>query len=189
MFHNTEDRAVMNYLLFLLFISIPILEISVFVSVGGVIGLGSTLAVVILTAAIGTWMLKRQGLKTLVQVRYQLNQGQLPLREVFDGFCLLLAGAFLLTPGFVTDGVGFLLFMPPFRSLLSAIISRVFIAHRHFCRPGLDKTAKFHEPFDTGMKGNMGGPTIDGEFKDLTGQNQTEEPKTGSDAVVRRIDK
>ena len=86
----------MSYLLFALFIGVPILEISVFISVGEEIGLGWTLATVILTAVIGTWMLKRQGLKTLFRLQDQVNQGQLPLREVFDGFCLLLAGAFLL---------------------------------------------------------------------------------------------
>ena len=101
----------MGYILFALFICIPILEVSVFISVGEEIGLTWTLAIVIITAITGTWLMKRQGLETLLRLQDQINQGQLPLREVFDGFCLLLAGAFLLTPGFVTDGVGFLLFI------------------------------------------------------------------------------
>ncbi|MDG2033345.1 MAG: FxsA family protein [Rhodospirillales bacterium] len=184
----------MSYLLFALFIGLPILEISVFISVGGEIGLGWTLATVILTAMIGTWMLKRQGLKTLFRLQDQLNQGQLPLREVFDGFCLLLAGAFLLTPGFVTDGVGFLLFMPPFRSRLMASISRVITSPGHLYGPESDKRAGSVDPVGKDMEGNVHSPVIDGEFQDLTGQNETEAPKTGAsetepDSVVRRIDK
>ncbi len=184
----------MSYLLFALFIGVPILEISVFIFIGEEIGLGWTLAIVILTAVIGTWMLKRQGLKTLFRLQDQLNQGQLPLREVFDGFCLLLAGAFLLTPGFVTDGVGLLLFMPPFRNLLIASISRVLTSRGHFYGPGSDKRAGFREPFGNDMEDNVDSPVIDGEFQDLTGQDEIQAPKTDTeetepDSVVRRIDK
>jgi len=188
----------MSYLLFALFIGVPILEISVFISVGEEIGLGWTLAIVILTAVIGTWMLKRQGLKTLFRLQDQLDQGQLPLREVFDGFCLLLAGAFLLTPGFVTDGVGFLLFLPPFRNLLITSISRVVPYRGHFCDPGLDNRAGFRKPFGEDMENNLNSTVIDGEFQDLTEQDGIEAPKTGApetdasetepDSVVRRID-
>ncbi len=184
----------MGYLLFALFIGVPILEISVFIAVGEEIGLGWTLAIVILTAVIGTWMLTRQSLKTLFRLQDQLNQGQLPLRGVFDGCCLLLAGAFLFTPGFVTDGVGFLLFMPPFRNLLMASVSRVVTSRRHFYGSGSNKRADFREPVGKDMEGNVDSPVIDGEFQDLTGQNETEAPKTGvpetePDSVVRRIDK
>ena len=128
----------MGYILCALFIGVPILEISVFISVGEEIGLNWTLAIVILTAVTGTWMMKRQGLKTLFRLQSQLNQGQLPLREVFDGFCLLLAGAFLLTPGFVTDGVGFLLLMlmskppvPPDSSPWFSVASPLFPQSRN----------------------------------------------------------
>ena len=179
----------MGYILCALFIGVPILEISVFISVGEEIGLSWTLAIVILTAVTGTWMMKRQGLKTLFRLQSQLNQGQLPLREVFDGFCLLLAGAFLLTPGFVTDGVGFLLLISPFRSLIRAIIGRVVNARGKFYGPSTDNMGNLHEPFSKDITRNVDGPVIDGEFKDLTGQDKTEKPKTDPDCVVRRIDK
>ena len=147
------------------------------------------MAIVILTAVIGTWMMKRQGLKTLFRLQGQLNQSQLPLREVFEGFCLLIAGALLLTPGFVTDGAGFLLFMPPIRNLLRIRIGRIVAARGNFYGPRTDKTADVREPFGKGMEVNEVGPVIDGEFQDLTGQDKTEIPETGPDSVVRRIDK
>ena len=179
----------MTYILFALFIGVPILEISVFISVGEEIGLNWTLVIVILTAVVGTWMIKRQGLKTLYRLQDQLDRGQLPLREVFDAFFLLLAGALLLTPGLVTDGVGFLLLMSPFRNLLQANIGRLVSARAHSYGPRARDMGDFHEPFSKDVERNVHGSVIDGEFKDLTGQDNTEKPKTAPDSVVRRIDK
>ncbi len=108
----------MGFIVLLLFIGIPIVEISVFIQVGDIIGLWPTIAIVILTALIGTTLLRQQGLSTLIRAQNTLNEGNVPAAELFDGVCLLLAGAFLLTPGFVTDSIGFLLFLPPFRALI-----------------------------------------------------------------------
>ena len=179
----------MTYILFALLIGVPILEISVFISVGEEIGFNWTLAIVILTAVTGTWMIKRQGLKTLYRLQDQLDQGQLHLREAFDGLSLLLAGALLLTPGFVTDGVGFLLLTSPFRNLLRVNIGRLVAAHGHSYGPKKQDRGDFHGPFNKDVERNVHGTVIDGEFKDLTGQDNTEKPKTAPDSVVRRIDK
>ena len=179
----------MSYILFTLLIGVPIFEISVFISVGEELGLNWTLAIVILTALTGTLIIKRQGLKTLLRLQDQLDQGQLPLREVFDGFFLLLAGALLLLPGFVTDGLGFLLLTSPLRNLLRASIGRLVAARGHFCTPRTKNMGDFHEPFSKDAERNVHGPIIDGEFKDLTEQDKTEKPKTAPDSVVRRIDK
>jgi len=108
----------MGFIVLLLFIGVPIIEIAVFIQVGDIIGLWPTIAVVIITALIGTALLRQQGLSTLMRAQSTMNEGRLPATELFDGACLLLAGAFLLTPGFVTDSIGFLLFLPPFRALL-----------------------------------------------------------------------
>jgi len=108
----------MGFIVLLLFIAVPIIEISVFIQVGDVIGLWPTIAIVILTAVIGTTMLRQQGLSTLMKAQNSMNEGRMPTSELFDGACLLVAGALLLTPGFVTDGIGFLLFLPPFRALI-----------------------------------------------------------------------
>lgn len=116
----------MGIFLLAAFIGVPLLEIAVFVEIGGAIGLWPTLATVILTAVLGTWCLRAQGLATLARARAQLDRGALPAKELFDGACLLIAGALLLTPGFVTDAVGFLLFVPALRDILRGVLARHF---------------------------------------------------------------
>ena len=108
----------MGLILLLALIGVPILEIAVFIEAGERLGLWPTLAAVILTAVVGTALLRIQGLSTLARARESLDAGQLPVAEVFDGLCLLLGGALLLTPGFVTDFLGFLLMIPPVRRFL-----------------------------------------------------------------------
>ncbi len=115
----------MAWIVLFLFLAVPLVEIAVFIEVGGWLGLWPTLAVIVATAVAGTALLRWQGLSTLARAQAALDRGQLPVAEVFDGACLLVAGALLLTPGFVTDAVGGLLFLPPFRALL-----RGLIAHR-----------------------------------------------------------
>ena len=108
----------MAIVLLIAFIVVPVVEIYVFIEVGGRIGALNTVLMVIVTAMIGTWLLRSQGLQTLRRVQESLNRNVFPVSEVFDGLCLLVAGALLLTPGFVTDAIGFLLFVPLFRRYL-----------------------------------------------------------------------
>ena len=108
----------MAIFLLIAFIAVPIVEIAVFIEVGGRIGALNTVLIVVLTAMMGTWLLRAQGLQTLNRVQESLNRNILPMAEVFDGLCLLVAGVLLLTPGFVTDTLGFLLFIPPVRHQL-----------------------------------------------------------------------
>tara|TARA_R110002110_G_scaffold109418_11_gene272946 strand:- start:4603 stop:5112 length:510 start_codon:yes stop_codon:yes gene_type:complete len=110
----------MALLILLAFILVPIAEIAVFIQAGELIGLWPTIATVILTAIIGTAMLRQQGIATLMRLRATVDRGEMPLREVFDGACLLVAGILLLTPGFLTDAVGFLLLIPPVRFAIGA---------------------------------------------------------------------
>jgi UPF0716 protein FxsA len=105
----------MAIILLIAFVAVPVVEIAVFIEVGGRIGALNTILTVVLTATIGIWLLRGQGLQALGRVQESLNRNVLPVAEVFDGLCLLAAGALLLTPGFVTDAMGFLLFVPPFR--------------------------------------------------------------------------
>lgn len=100
------------------FIVVPLAEIAVLIEVGGWIGLGPTLALIVLTAVVGAWMLRRQGVAVLRRAQQQMQQGGVPILEVFEGFCLVIAGALLLTPGFLTDTVGALLLLPAVRSFL-----------------------------------------------------------------------
>jgi len=104
--------------LFLAFVAVPILEISLFIQVGGAIGLWPTLAIVILTALAGTSLMRRQGLMTLNRLQSTLATGDNPADPMVQGAMILVAGVLLLTPGFFTDSVGFLLLIPPVRRVI-----------------------------------------------------------------------
>lgn len=101
--------------LLILFITIPMIELILFLTVGEWIGLAATVGVVILTGFLGAWLTKREGLRTLRRYRSTLAEGRLPHDEVLEGILVLIAGAVLLTPGFLTDAAGFLLLVPPVR--------------------------------------------------------------------------
>lgn len=102
----------------LIFVAIPIIEIALFIQVGGTIGLYPTLAIVILTAAVGTTLLKSQGLSALNTLQSSIQTGQNPMKQIVHGAMILISGVFLLTPGFFTDTFGILLLIPTFRSFL-----------------------------------------------------------------------
>ena len=114
----------MPVVLLFVFIAVPIAEITVFIQAGEQFGLWPTLAIVILTAFGGTALLRYQGLRTLSRVQKSLHRGDVPVGEVLTGLCLLVAGALLLTPGFLTDAVGFALFVPGIQSFLAGGILR-----------------------------------------------------------------
>ena len=108
----------------LAFIGVPLIEIALFIQVGGFIGLWPTIGIVIATALAGTALIRRQGLNTLQRAQAEMDAQRLPVRELFDGICLIFAGAMLLTPGFLTDTVGFILLIPPLRALLGRYVWR-----------------------------------------------------------------
>jgi len=113
--------------LILVFIGVPILEIALFIQAGDLFGLWPTLAAIVATAIIGGALIRAQGLATIARARHSLDQGQAPVQEVFTGICLLLAGALLMTPGFLTDSVGFLLLIPPVRRFLGQWLMQVLV--------------------------------------------------------------
>lgn len=108
--------------LVLLFIIIPLIELYVLIKVGGLIGPALTVALVILTAIIGTFLLRQQGFATLRRVQDNLGRGVLPAAELVEGLILLICGAFLLAPGFVTDTLGFIGLIPVVRRRLADLI-------------------------------------------------------------------
>ncbi len=112
--------------LFIIFLVIPLIEIALFVSVGEQIGMFWTLLLCVLTAMIGATLIRQQGLATLFSARQSMEHGEMPLREIFDGLCLAVAGATLITPGFFTDTIGFLLLVPAFRSGLLHVAPKFF---------------------------------------------------------------
>lgn len=111
-----------------LFLLVPILEIYLLIQVGQVIGAGWTILLVVLTAVIGVALLKVQGLSTLARAQQKIDANELPAREILEGMGLLVAGALLLTPGFFTDAVGFLLLFPPTRlRIVNAVAARMVV--------------------------------------------------------------
>ncbi|MBK1832991.1 FxsA family protein [Roseibacillus ishigakijimensis] len=109
--------------LLLLFILVPVIELALFIQLGQVIGLPETLAIIIVTAILGAALTKSQGGKAIASFQQALAQGRMPHREILDGLLILIAGAVLLTPGFLTDTVGFLLLLPPVRAILRQILT------------------------------------------------------------------
>ena len=128
-------RTLMPVLL-LLFIIMPIVEIAVLIQVGSVIGLLPTVAIVIVTAVLGTTMLRQQGLATLARARQRMDQGEMPAQQLVEGLLLVVGGVLLLTPGFVTDAVGFLCLIPFTRALIATRMSREALLRVHVSSGG-----------------------------------------------------
>lgn len=143
--------------LFLAFLAVPLIEIALFIQVGDAIGLWRTLAIVIATAIIGTWLVRSQGMMALGQLRGSFSRLDDPTEPLAHGAMILVAGALLLTPGFFTDAVGFALLMPPVRSsVLAYLKKRVHV-----------------QSFDMGERSNppersTSGDVIDGEFEEVS---------------------
>jgi UPF0716 protein FxsA len=112
--------------IFLIFLAVPLVEIFLLIKVGNVIGAPWTIALVVLTALVGAWLVRLQGLSALNRVRQSAARGELPALELLEGLFLLAAGALLLTPGFFTDIVGFACLTPPLRRSLIRLAVRRF---------------------------------------------------------------
>jgi UPF0716 protein FxsA len=142
-----------------LFIAVPLLEIFLFIQVGGWIGAWPTIGLVVLTAIAGAFLLRWQGLATLFRARQSLDRGQLPARELLEGVFLVFGGALLLTPGFFTDAIGFACLIPPARRAMADwLLSKgVLIMHRPHGGP---------PPGGPGQPGARpgGGRTLEGEY-------------------------
>jgi UPF0716 protein FxsA len=106
--------------LFLLFITVPLIELFLFLVIGQKIGILPTFAIILLTGVLGATLARSQGVKVLAKYQQSIAQGKLPHEAVIDGLLILIAGALLLTPGFLTDTMGFLLLAPPVRQIVRA---------------------------------------------------------------------
>lgn len=107
------------------FIIVPIIEIYLIVQVDAAIGGWETVGLLVLDSIIGAWLVRREGFSILAKVQTALGRGDLPTNELIDGMLVLFAGALMLTPGFLTDGLGFLLLLPPSRAIVrNALKSR-----------------------------------------------------------------
>lgn len=105
--------------LLLLFICVPIIEIGLFIQVGGFLGLWPTIALVLITAFVGATLVRSQGIQTLMSVQSRLQQGEMPAQQILEGVMLAVAGVLLLTPGFMTDAFGMLVLLPAPRAIIA----------------------------------------------------------------------
>ena len=111
--------------LILLFTIIPIIELAILIKLGTAIGIGKTLLIVILTGITGALLTKIQGLQILYKIRDEVNSGRVPASYLFDGFLIFIAGVLLITPGLLTDIIGFLMLVPYTRQVLKEQLARI----------------------------------------------------------------
>lgn len=131
---------------------------------GDILGFWGTLFAVFITAWLGAKLVKKQGMDVLLSAENAIRQGKTPLKEVYAGICLLLAGALLVTPGFLTDGVGILLLMPWFRDILG-----IHLVTKIMQNPNFKVHASFKQNRDNGLYDD---DIIDGDFTKHTPENK-----------------
>ncbi|MGI9369889.1 MAG: FxsA family protein [Ruegeria sp.] len=154
--------------LFLAFLLVPIIEIALFIQVGGLIGLWPTLAIVVLTAFLGTVLVRTQGRIALGQLQRAFAELDDPSEPLAHGAMILLSGALLLTPGFFTDAVGFALLVPGVRiAVFRYLQSKVTVTH--FQMGGGTAYGNRSDPFTQD-------DVIDGEFTEVRPRDKAENP-------------
>lgn len=167
--------------LLLAFVAIPMIEIALFISVGGAIGLWPTLAIVLLTAFLGTHLVRSQGLAAIGNVQRSFNELNDPTEPLAHGAMILIAGVLLLTPGFFTDAVGFALLTPAFRSFVFHYV-RKRVQVQSFTM-GATGSAQFHtRPTNHGAT-DPRSDIIDGEFSEV---DPTAPPLQNQDNKVKK---
>jgi UPF0716 protein FxsA len=116
----------MLFRLILLFTLVPLIELSLLIQLGRQIGLGSTLAIVIITGVIGAYLAKYEGFRVITRIRHDLDEGRIPAEGLLDGVIILAGGLLLLTPGLLTDTIGFLALIPVTRRYLKQYLKQKF---------------------------------------------------------------
>jgi UPF0716 protein FxsA len=161
----------------LLFILIPLVELYFIIVVGDMIGALWTVLLVLMTAVIGVNLLRLQGMSTLGRAQRNMAQGQVPAMEMMEGVALAVAGILLITPGFITDSIGFLLLLPVTRrAIIQYLMRRATVFANMHGGPGgqggfqsstyyeHSSTARGKGSSDTEKKTDRVGHTIDGEY-------------------------
>ena len=171
--------------LFLLFAILPIVEIALLVQVGGIIGGWNTIGLVILTAFIGAYFVKREGIATLQTAQAKMQRNELPGKEMVEGLMLVVAGILLVTPGLITDVLGFMFALPGSRHLIASQLSKHMKLRVVTQAGGFNQQAggfnqqsggaeynPFENPFNQQQSGKPGssdnGDVLEGEFSDKT---------------------
>ncbi|MDL5026717.1 FxsA family protein [Vibrio gigantis] len=159
-------------ILLLLFIFVPIIEIGLFIQVGGFLGLWPTIALVLITAFVGASLVRSQGIQTLMSVQGRLQQGEMPAQQILEGVMLAVAGVLLLTPGFMTDALGMLVLLPAPRAMIAKKMMEKMVVKNMsggfhaggqtgFGQSPFGQDPFNRDPFDQSKDGN----TFEGEFE------------------------
>jgi UPF0716 protein FxsA len=122
----------MPLLLLLAFIVVPLVELYVIIQVGEAIGVLPTIALLLLDSIAGTWLMRSQGRLAWRRFNAAIAEGRIPARETLDGALVIVGGAFLLTPGFVTDVFGAIFLLPPTRAIARRVLVRTFAGRFRF---------------------------------------------------------
>ena len=147
----------MFFYLLIIFIILPIIEISIFIQVGGFVGTFNTILIIFLTAAVGVYFVRQQGFRTFQKIAVELQNQKIPVQGMFDGLVILISGILLVTPGFLTDIIGFLGLIPQTRIFLLGIIKNLF----------LQRYSNAHKQYKKDMD-----ETIDGDFIEIEEDNE-----------------
>lgn len=126
MYTISSERGVVLFRLLLLFIAVPLIELMLLFRIGARIGPYQTIGLILLTGIVGAWLARREGFRTLAQIQRDLARGVMPGEAMLQGAMILVAGALLVTPGVLTDLLGFSVLFPPMRSLYSRYLIRYF---------------------------------------------------------------
>lgn len=151
--------------LLVLFVVVPTLELYSILRVGQAIGAFKTLAALIVISTIGAWLCKQQGLTVLRRIQDALDAGRLPTRELQDGALILLAGALLLTPGFLGDVAGILLLLPPVRAVVRPLLGRFLRTRIQVATVGA-----------SGSETAWGGSVVDADSRPREGRARDDRP-------------
>lgn len=157
--------------LLLAFLLIPVIEIALFIQVGGLIGLWPTLAIVVGTAFLGTWLVRTQGRMAMGELQRAFSELDDPTEPLAHGAMILLSGVLLLTPGFFTDAIGFALLIPGVRVAVFRYLQKRMVVTQFQMGPGPGMRADFRD------RGN--GDVIDGEYEEVVRPRDPNAPPSG----------
>src|SRR3954470_2682706 len=113
-------------ILALAFLVVPIIELALIIKIGAAIGVLNTIGLLILSSIVGAWLMKREGLGVARRMQLAAAEGRVPGKELVDAFLILLGGALMVAPGFLTDALGMLLLLPPVRAIVRRVLRRRF---------------------------------------------------------------
>lgn len=171
-----------------IFIGIPLIEIALFVQVGGQIGLAWTIVIVVATAIAGTMLLRMQGLAVMGRAQDAMRAGDVPVESLIDGLFLLIAGILLLTPGFLTDFIGFLFFVPAVRQTIGQFLWSRIVQSGSVHVSGFGGKRPTNDPRHDARPGT--GPIIEGEIirDSSAAPDSGNKPEPGIDEQITTIE-